>query len=68
MIHLDLTPDERDDFRDVIENVLTELRMEIAHTDNRDFRDQLKQRQAVLAKVLLAVEQASAQPVEHLAH
>jgi hypothetical protein len=55
MPQLDLTPEEVEILRHVLTNDLSDLRMEIADTDRLDFRDRLKQRKAVLAKVLDAL-------------
>lgn len=55
MITLELTPDERDHLVEVLTVALSELRMEIAGTDSQDFRDRLKQRKAMLTKVLAAL-------------
>ena len=38
---------------EVLENTHSDLRMEIADTDSKDYRDMLKRRKAVIAKVLL---------------
>jgi len=52
MIHLDFSTDEVKILASVIESYLSELRMEIADTDNHDFREMLKERKAVLEKTL----------------
>jgi hypothetical protein len=52
MLHLDLTPDEVAILEDLLTNDLSDLRMEIAHTDRLDYRERLKVRKAVLTKVL----------------
>ncbi len=52
MIQLDLAPAERQILIEILESAHSDLRMEIAHTDSMDFRDMLKDRKAVLAKVL----------------
>ncbi len=54
MIQLDLDNEERSAFADMLESVLSDLRMEIADTDSQDFRQDLKRRKAVLVKVLAA--------------
>lgn len=38
MIELDLDDDERAILRTVIDSYLSDLRMEISHTDRKDFR------------------------------
>ena len=55
MLHLDLTPDEVAILEDLLTNDLSDLRMEIAHTDRLDYRERLKVRKTVLTKVLEAL-------------
>ena len=55
MVHLDLTPNEVAILQDLLTNDLSDLRMEIAHTDRLDYRERLKVRKAVLTKVLEAL-------------
>jgi hypothetical protein len=38
--------------RDVLRHSLSELDMEIVHTDSHDFKEMLKHRRAILAQVL----------------
>ncbi len=52
MVTLDLTEDEAKVLRIVIDSYLSDLRMEIADTDRKDFREMLKHRKQVLIKVL----------------
>lgn len=56
MIHVDLTPRERELVLAAIENYLSDLRMEISDTDRMDFRDMLKERKAALRKLVSALE------------
>ena len=42
MIHLELTQEEKEMLIDILENDLSDLRMEIADTDSSDFREMLK--------------------------
>ena len=58
MIELDLTREEREVLLETLETDLSDLRMEIADTDSLDFRDMLKGRKAVLAKVIEALQAA----------
>ncbi|MFO0794791.1 MAG: hypothetical protein U0586_12120 [Candidatus Brocadiaceae bacterium] len=58
MINLDLTKDEKDILIGILENDLSDLRMEIADTDNMDFRETLKKQKAVLQKTLETLRQA----------
>ena len=55
MIPIDLTNDERSILIDVLESALSDLRMEIADTDQMDFREALKVRRDVLTRVLRAL-------------
>lgn len=59
MLHLDLTPEEIAVFDDLLANDLSDLRMEIAHTDRLEYRERLKVRKAVLTKVLDAIGRAA---------
>jgi hypothetical protein len=52
MVEIDLENNECAILRHVLESYLSDLRMEIAHTDSFDFRDMLKERKAVIRKVL----------------
>ncbi len=56
MITLDLTGEEREILVFVLKSYLSDLRMEIADTDRMAFRDMLKERKAVLLKVLDVVQ------------
>ncbi|MGD8417005.1 MAG: hypothetical protein PVH91_08105 [Pseudomonadales bacterium] len=51
MIHLDLTEAEADILKEYLQKLLENLSYEIADTDSKDFRDGLKARRDVLAKV-----------------
>ena len=52
MLQLDLTLDERTVLREVLEEYLSDLRMEIVDTEDQDFREMLKRKKGVLTKVL----------------
>lgn len=52
MIRLDLNEEERGILLEILETDHSDLRMEIADTDRQDFREMLKGRKAVLAKVI----------------
>jgi len=49
---LALTAQERNELRLALRICVTDLRMEIAHTDRYEFREELKARRAVLEEVL----------------
>jgi len=58
MIQLDLTDDERLVLLEVLDSDLSDLRMEIADTDRLEFREMLKERKAILAKTIEALQEA----------
>ncbi len=47
-----LTEQERDELRLALKIYVTDLRMEISHTDRYEFREELKAKRAVLEEVL----------------
>jgi hypothetical protein len=59
MVQLDLTKQELEIIIDVLENTHSDLRMEIADTDRKDFRDMLKVRKGVILKVLETLKAAA---------
>lgn len=64
MFQLDLVPEEAQMLREMLEDYLSDLRMEIADTDRKDFREVLKLRKEVILKVLATLQPADvvAQP------
>ena len=58
MIQLDLTKEEKDILTEILENDLSDLRMEITDTDSSDFREMLKKQKEVLKKVLETLRHA----------
>lgn len=56
MHRLDLSSEEAYVLRDTLQSYLSDLRMEIADTDRRDFRDQLKHRKTILERIAAALE------------
>lgn len=52
MLQLELSTTEAKTLREVLESFLSDLHLEIAHTDSADFRDMLKERKQVILKVL----------------
>lgn len=52
MVSINITEDEAKVLHTVIDSYLSDLRMEIADTDRKDFREMLKHRKQVLIKVL----------------
>ena len=55
MVQLDINDEEREILAGVLDSYLSDLRMEISHTDSMDFREILKKRKAVLQKVMRAL-------------
>ena len=51
-IELELTPEEIETFKDVLENYISDLSMEIADTDKKDFRESLKARKNLIIKII----------------
>jgi hypothetical protein len=52
MVQFELTPIEAEVLKMVLEDYLSDLRMEIADTDSMDYREKLKARKMVLRKVV----------------
>ena len=52
MITFEMTKDEANIVQNVIERYLYHLQVEIMHTDKRDFRDALKQREKFLKDII----------------
>lgn len=52
MIQLNLTDAEGQDLREEVEKRLTEIEIEIVHTDSKDYRNMLKRRRESLLKLL----------------
>jgi hypothetical protein len=52
MIRLELSDEEATVLREALEFYMSDLRMEVADTDRQDFRNRLKQEEAVIKKIL----------------
>ena len=52
MVRVELTAEEAEDFRAIMESYLSDLRMEIVDTDGDDFRKMLKKRKNLVGKLL----------------
>jgi hypothetical protein len=59
-MEITLDRDERQILRTILENELSDLRMEMADTDRKEFRDLLARRKAVLQKVVDALISSTA--------
>ena len=55
-MRIDLTQPEAAILRDVLENYVSDLRMEIADTDSMDLREELKGREALLKHLIGRLE------------
>ncbi|MEJ2199397.1 MAG: hypothetical protein P8X63_00040 [Desulfuromonadaceae bacterium] len=56
MTKLELTDEQQQVLNDLLEATLSDLSMEISHTDQKDFRDGLKQRRETLQSILAALK------------
>jgi len=52
MVRVELTAEEAEDLRAILENYLSDLRMEIVDTDGDDFRKMLKKRKDFVGNLL----------------
>ena len=52
MTAFDLNEREREALQGVLEEYVSDLRMEISNTDSQDFRDELKDRESLLKGIL----------------
>jgi hypothetical protein len=55
MMHIDVNDSEAVILREFLEAELEDLHGEIHHTDDEDYKEKLKQKQALLKKILAAV-------------
>ena len=58
MLHIDLTPEERDLLAGMLDACLTDLRGEISATHRYEYKEDLKQREVLLRKIIAAVQEA----------
>lgn len=58
MLHIDLTVAERDLLAEMLDSCLTDLRGEISATHRHEYKEDLKQREALLRKIIAAVQEA----------
>lgn len=59
MIELKITEDERDILVEILEAFVSDIRMEIADTDNSTFKDKLKARKLSVKKILQQMQTES---------
>jgi hypothetical protein len=57
-MQLSLTQEETAMLAEILASYRSDLRMEIADTESMEFREQLKQREAFLDKVLIQLQEA----------
>lgn len=62
MITLALNEEDARTLADTLTHDLSELRMEISHTDRWEFREGLKRKKAALRRILAALESAVTTP------
>lgn len=58
MVQIMISEEERELLADLLENELSDLRMEIADTDRRQYREMLRNRQALIRRIQQELEQA----------
>jgi hypothetical protein len=58
MLHIDLTLEERSLMEEMLDAYLTDLRGEISATHNHQYKEDLKQREVLLRKIIAAVHEA----------
>ncbi len=54
-MNLELTAEESEVLRDVLQSYLSDLGTEIAHTDSTQFREGLKHKKAILLRIVAAL-------------
>lgn len=59
MVLLNFTQEELDMLQNILNSYLSDLRMEIADTDKKDFRDELKKQEKFLTELLNLLNQKS---------
>ena len=57
MVRLELERDQAEMLREMLESYLGDLRMEISQTDQMDFREDLKKREALLKDLIARLGQ-----------
>jgi hypothetical protein len=57
MIRVDFTAEERDILQSMLSNYVSDLRMEIADTDRKDYREIIRQQKEILQKLMDALKE-----------
>jgi hypothetical protein len=52
MVRIEFTPEEAENLREILDNYLSDLRMEIVDTDSHDYREMLKKRKDFVARTI----------------
>ena len=52
MTKLNLTPEQAEILKETLDSYQSDLRMEIAHTDQHDFREMLKNKKKILNEIV----------------
>ena len=58
MLHIDITLEERNLLEEMLDAYLTDLRGEISATHRYQYKEDLKQREVLLRKIIVAVHEA----------
>jgi len=56
MVHIELTSQEAAGLREILERYLLDLKVEIADTDDKEFRNYLRERQELMRSVIHRLE------------
>ncbi|MBZ5534654.1 MAG: hypothetical protein LAO31_01765 [Acidobacteriia bacterium] len=59
MIHISLTDEEKEVLIQILEEYVSDLRIEISHTDDTSFRTPLKSRKEAIGRILDALQISS---------
>ena len=57
MLQIELTDEEQHILKEILKSDLSDLRMEICETDDRTFKDMLKNKEQVIEKILEMLRQ-----------
>lgn len=57
MVKIEITPEEAEQLHSILDNYLSDLRMEIADTEDHNFRTMLKGRRDLVERVLGQLKQ-----------
>ncbi len=63
MVQIELTQNEIQVLTDLLENCISDLRVEISNTDNIGYKDMLHDRKMTLMKLLTALQKSKELPV-----